>query len=140
MKRDAKSEAQLVESAKAAQKHAYAPHSHFPVGAAVLTKGGRIFSGCNVENVAFPVGTCAEQNAIGAMVTAGFQRIEAIVIVGPDETALVPCGACRQRILEFSHDETLILCANHAEIKTVYTCEDLLPHGFKPDTLGQKGT
>jgi cytidine deaminase len=140
IKRDANREQTLFESAKTAQKQAYAPHSKFQVGAAVLTLDGQIFSGCNVENVAFPVGTCAEQNAIGAMVNAGFQRIEAILILGPQETALVPCGACRQRILEFAHAQTLVLCASPSGIKAVYTCEELLPHAFKTDTLHATGS
>ena len=92
----------LFQAARAAQDKAYAPYSRFKVGAAIASVDGRIFAGCNVENAAYPVGSCAEAGAISAMVAAGGSRIAAIVVVGDGEHLVTPCGGCRQRIREFA--------------------------------------
>ena len=92
----------LFTAARAARAHAHAPYSRFKVGAAILTPSGQIYAGCNVENAAYPVGTCAEAGAIAAMVAGGDTRIAAVMIVGDGEALVTPCGACRQRIREFA--------------------------------------
>ena len=125
----------LFDLAKAAQAKAYAPYSHFPVGAALRAADGRLFSGCNVENAAYPLGLCAEASAIAAMVSAGARRIEAILVLGPGRDKITPCGACRQRIAEFSDDKTLIYCADGDGGHAAFSLDDLLPHSFGPAAL-----
>ena len=94
--------AELFAAAKAAQANAYAPYSRFKVGAALRTPSGAIFSGCNVENAAYPEGSCAEAAAIAAMALAGERRIAEILVIGDGEALCSPCGGCRQRIREFA--------------------------------------
>ena len=100
--------AELFAAAKAAQANAYAPYSRFKVGAALRTPSGAIFSGCNVENAAYPQGACAEAGAIAAMALAGKRRIAEILVVGDGEALCTPCGGCRQRIREFADPSTAI--------------------------------
>src|SRR3954449_10847330 len=98
----------LFDAAKLAFDNAYAPYSKFPVGAAVLTPEGEIFSGCNVENAAYPQGSCAEAGAIAAMALAGRRRIVEVVVVGGGTGLCTPCGGCRQRLREFAGPEAPI--------------------------------
>ncbi len=100
--------AELFAAAKAAQANAYAPYSRFKVGAALRTPDGAIFSGCNVENAAYPQGSCAEAGAIAAMALAGERRIAEILVVGDGDALCTPCGGCRQRIREFADPSTVI--------------------------------
>ena len=126
----------LFDAAARARAHAYAPYSRFPVGAAIRADNGRIFAGCNVENASYPVGTCAEAGAIAAMVSAGPSRIAAILILGgEDERGLAPCGACRQRIVEFAAPGALVHCASPAGPGRTIAVADLLPHAFLADDL-----
>ncbi|MBM6596177.1 cytidine deaminase [Microvirga pudoricolor] len=125
----------LFEAAKAIQAKAYAPYSRFKVGAAILTPNGGVFTGCNVENAAYPVGTCAEAGAISAMLAGGENRIEVIVVMGEGEHLVTPCGGCRQRIREFAAPETPIHVAGPEGIRKSFTLEDLLPFSFGPDNL-----
>ena len=97
-----------VEAAGDAQHHAYCPYSHYPVGAALRTPSGRIFSGCNGENAAFPEGSCAETGAIAALVAAGERVIVEIVVVTEGDAPGTPCGGCRQRLREFATPDTLV--------------------------------
>lgn len=90
----------LLDAAREAAAHAYAPYSGFPVGAAVRTTTGEVFTGCNVENAAYGETICAERGAVTAMVAAGFREIDEIAVVGPDGPCW-PCGACRQVLAEF---------------------------------------
>ena len=106
--------AALFEAALRARRHAHAPYSRFAVGAAVRSASGAIFAGCNVENAAYPSGVCAETAAIAAMVYAGEREIADILVLGQGDEPLTPCGACRQRILEFATPQTLIHCASAA--------------------------
>jgi cytidine deaminase len=123
----------LFDAAHLAQSNAYAPYSKFKVGAALRTSSGRIFFGANVENIAYPIGTCAEAGAIAAMIAAGEREISEILILG-DGTALVtPCGACRQRIREFGQDGTAIHIAGPTGLRRSFTLKDLLPEAFGPD-------
>jgi cytidine deaminase len=125
----------LFEAALGAQRAAHAPYSGYKVGAALRTASGAIFSGCNVENAAFPVGTCAEAGAISAMVAAGERGIAEMLIVADGEALATPCGACRQRIREFATAETSIHVADGGGIRASFTQSSLLPHSFGPDNL-----
>ena len=125
----------LFEAAKRAQGHAYAPYSRFKVGAALATPGGAVFSGCNVENAAYPVGTCAETSAIAAMVAAGENGFREILVIGDGEALVTPCGACRQRIREFGGPQTRIHVAGPEGVRRSFTLAELLPFAFGPDNL-----
>src|SRR5579863_2065433 len=127
--------AALFDAARAAQGKAYAPYSRFHVGAAIRTPSGAIYSGCNVENAAYPQGACAEAGAIGAMVLAGEARIEEILVIGDGEGLCTPCGGCRQRIREFADPQTPIHIAGPAGVRASFTLEELLPHSFGPEHL-----
>ena len=91
----------LFDAAKLAFERAYAPYSGFSVGAAILADDGNIYAGCNVENAAYPQGTCAEAGAIAAMCAAGEREIARVMVVGSGERPVPPCGGCRQRLAEF---------------------------------------
>jgi cytidine deaminase len=123
----------LIEAAKAVRARAHAPYSHFHVGAAVLDEQGRLHSGCNVENAAYPEGICAETSAIAAMIAAGGKRIVAIAAVGGGQQlqACTPCGGCRQRIAEFSDTGTRIILLDETGRPRSYTVEQLLPASFR---------
>jgi cytidine deaminase len=126
----------LFEAAKAAQGNAYAPYSNFSVGAAACDENGRVHGGCNVENAAYPVGTCAEAGAISALIAAGGRRITAMLILGSGTALVTPCGACRQRIREFASPAVPVHIADPAGIRAVFTVDQLLPTAFGPDNLG----
>jgi cytidine deaminase len=125
----------LFKRAKAARERAYAPYSKFQVGAAIRTKSGAIFVGGNVENAAYPEGWCAETSAIAAMVQAGEYQIEEIFVIGGGDELCTPCGGCRQRIREFSTDQTKISVCGPDGVRKVYRIADLLPDSFGPDNL-----
>ena len=127
--------AALFDAARAAQGKAYAPYSRFNVGAALRTPSGAIFSGCNVENAAYPQGACAEAMAIGAMALAGERRIAEILVVGDGEGLCTPCGGCRQRIREFADAATPIHVAGPEGVRANFTLGELLPHAFGPEHL-----
>lgn len=123
----------LIEAAKAVRAFAHAPYSHFYVGSAVLDEKGRIHSGCNVENAAYPEGICAETAAIAAMVAAGGTRITAIAAVGGRQTleACTPCGGCRQRIAEFADPHTRVILLDAKGKAKRYNMDELLPASFR---------
>ncbi len=125
----------LFEAARAAQAQAYAPYSKFPVGAAVLTGDGAVFAGCNVENAAYPSGVCAESAAIAAMAVAGGRQIVEVLVVGGDGRPIAPCGACRQRLMEFSTRETQVHLADASGPRETFLLIDLLPRAFGPRDL-----
>ena len=125
----------LFEAALAVQAKAYAPYSRFKVGAAIRTPNGGVFAGCNVENAAYPEGSCAETAAISAMVAAGESRIAEVVVVGDGDALVTPCGGCRQRIREFASAKTPIHVAGPEGIRRSFTLEELLPFAFGPDNL-----
>jgi cytidine deaminase len=126
-------EQQLIDAAKEVRPNAHAPYSGYLVGAALLDDTGTLHTGCNVENAAFPEGTCAEANAIGSMVAAGGKRIVAIAAVGgADEIeACTPCGGCRQCILEFADDNTRIILLGEGNKIDSYSVDELLPAAFR---------
>jgi cytidine deaminase len=125
----------LFSAAKVAQARAYAPYSRFKVGAALLADDGAVYSGCNVENAAYPVGACAEAGAISAMIAGGGRSIRAILVLGDGEELVTPCGACRQRIREFAAHETPIAIAGPEGIRARFSLAELLPASFGPANL-----
>jgi cytidine deaminase len=125
----------LLQAATAARARAYAPYSRFFVGAAIRSESGTIYAAANVENAAYPVGTCAEAGAIAAMIAGGDRRIVEILVCGPGPALVTPCGACRQRIREFASAGTPIHAADPDGIQASFTLGELLPMAFGPDTL-----
>ena len=126
----------LIDAASAAMKNAWAPYSGFRVGAALLAASGRIYSGCNVENSSYPVTTCAERNAIGAAVSAGDTRFEAIVVLSGHPEPVTPCGMCRQALAEFGMDIPVI-CLGAGGAERTFLVRDLLPAAFDRDFLAE---
>ena len=121
-------EEKLLQAALAAREKAYAPYSHFQVGAAVLAADGQIYSGCNVENASYGLTCCAERNAIFAAVAAGQRQLQALCVVGATEEPISPCGACRQVMAEFKIP--VIYLANlQGQVKKM-TLAQLLPYSF----------
>jgi cytidine deaminase len=125
----------LFAAAKAAHANAYVPYSRFRVGAAIRTPEGDVFSGCNVENAAYPQGACAEAGAIAMMALAGRRRIAEILVIGDGEGLCTPCGGCRQRIREFAESATPIHIAGPEGLRASFTLGELLPHSFGPENL-----
>jgi cytidine deaminase len=125
----------LFAAAARIQPRAYAPYSSFKVGAAILADDGSVYPGCNVENAAYPSGSCAEQGAISAMIAGGASRIAAILVIGDGDVLVTPCGACRQRIREFAAPETPVAIAAPGGIRQMFSLAELLPASFGPDNL-----
>jgi cytidine deaminase len=124
-----------IKATKQAMAMAYAPYSNYPVGALVVTEDGQTFAGCNVENASYPEGNCAEMAAIAAMVVAGHQRIKTIYIMSQDAQGATPCGGCRQRIREFSDNNTPIVLCSPMGVQQRLSMAQLLPHAFGPEFL-----
>ncbi|MEX1308628.1 MAG: cytidine deaminase [Eubacteriales bacterium] len=125
---------QLIKKADEVKQNAYAPYSHFRVGAALLTKSGKIYTGCNVENASYTPTICAESSAIVQAVSEGEQEYVAIAVISDSEDYTSPCGVCRQRIFEFGSDIEVIMANRDGEYKT-YKISELLPEGFNKDSL-----
>lgn len=123
----------LIKTAIKARKLAYAPYSHYQVGAALLGKSGKVYTGVNVENAAYPTSICAERTAVFKAVSEGEKSFKAIAIV--TENAGAPCGSCRQVMAEFGLDLAVILADNKGKIKEETTLRDLLPGAFTPTDL-----
>jgi cytidine deaminase len=129
----------LLAHAREARRNAYVPYSEFPVGAALLARDGRVFTGVNVENASYGLGNCAERVAIGKAVSEGAREFAAIAVVGPqDDLACSPCGACRQVMHEFA-PEMVLVTPDGAGWSTVRVA-DLLPGAFVPARLGHGRT
>lgn len=120
----------LFDLAAEAARNAYAPYSKFRVGAALLADDGQFYAGCNVENISFPVGTCAEAGAIAAMIAGGGKKIKEILIFADSPRLISPCGACRQRIAEFAEPQTTVYLADSSGIRKSCTVAELLPFSF----------
>lgn len=124
----------LFEQAVTARSKAHAPYSKFPVGVALRTVSGKIFTGANIENTSYPEGWCAETSAISHMIMAADsdqdRQIEELVVVAELDPPITPCGGCRQRIKEFGIPYTLIHAATPDGIKQSFTLGDLLPAAF----------
>lgn len=133
-------ELQLLEEAGRARERSYAPYSHYHVGAALLTKRGNVYRGCNIENAAYTPCNCAERTAFFKAVSEGEREFQAIAVVGGAKNSrpglCPPCGVCRQVMMEFCDPETfrIILGTDCGEVKTYYL-KELLPLGFGPDNL-----
>ncbi|MBT5573880.1 cytidine deaminase [Alphaproteobacteria bacterium] len=125
----------LCKAAISARHNAYAPYSKFKVGAAILDEFDNIHLGVNVENAAYPQGSCAEAGAISAMIAAGGQQIKVIAVSGAGVELCTPCGGCRQRIREFANPQTEILICNELAFARRFLLEELLPASFGPDNL-----
>ena len=125
----------LLRAARDAQTRAYAPYSHFAVGAAVLDEHGNVHAGCNVENAAYPEGVCAEAGAFSAMVLAGSRRVQALLVVGDGAALVTPCGGCRQKLREFAAPDTPVLIADAGGVRARFTLAQLLPESFGPENL-----
>ena len=120
----------LIELSYEMMLNAYAPYSNFSVGAAILSENDKLFGGCNVENAAYPEGTCAEAGAISAMIAGGCKTIKEIYIVSKSENIVSPCGGCRLKIREFSSDlSKIFLCYIKWDYK-LFSLNELLPFSF----------
>ena len=133
----------LIRIAEEQMSHAYAPYSHFQVGAALLTAGGKVYAGCNIENAAYTPTNCAERTAFFKAVSEGVKEFDAICIVGGKDGVLTeyapPCGVCRQVMMEFCDPEEFqIILATDVEHYDIYTLKELLPLGFGPGNLKEK--
>ena len=125
----------LMDYARAATASAYVPYSQFPVGAAVMTESGAVFTGANVENASYPLTCCAERTAVYAAINAGHKVITAVAVTAPKVVTVTPCGGCRQVLNEFKpadRDMTVILDGLDL---TMITLGDLLPRAFGPQDL-----
>lgn len=130
-------EAQLIAKAISVMPSAYAPYSQFQVGAALTDGDGHIHSGVNVENAAYPQGSCAEAGAIARMVEQGGRQITLLAVAGRGEVLCTPCGGCRQRIREFASPDLTILVCDENGLKARFTLDGLLPYSFGPDNLAE---
>jgi cytidine deaminase len=124
----------VMDAARDASRRAYAPYSDFHVGAAILTEGGEIHAGCNVENASYGLAICAERNAAAAMALANPEdrEIRLVAVSSPDAAPCFPCGACRQVLREFNCKEVVV--EENSELRR-YPFEEILPHAFGPEDL-----
>jgi len=125
---------ELKQSAVSMLDRAYCPYSHFPVGAALECDDGTVYTGCNVENAAYPAGICAERNAIFHAVSEGHTKFRRIVIAGRSRDFCAPCGVCRQVMREFA-PQLEVICLNAEGEELTLSLEELLPHSFGPESL-----
>lgn len=125
----------LIEDAKKIRSQAYVPYSKFPVGAALLATSGKVYTGCNIENAAYPVSCCAERIAIFKAITDGETAFSEMAVVADTKRPVPPCGSCRQVMSEFFKGSMHIHLTNmNNDTKTV-TVEELLPFSFQPEDL-----
>jgi cytidine deaminase len=129
---------EMVALAQQAMSKAYAPYSHFPVGAVLRGANGKLYAGCNIENAAFPQGQCAEASAIAAMIMDGESQIVEALVMGQGDELIAPCGGCRQRLREFTGPAAKVHLCDKTGVRETTTIGDLLPHSFGPDHLKKK--
>ena len=127
----------LLDAARAVRENAHAPYSKFKVGAALRANSGTVYVGCNVENVAYPEGTCAEAGAIAAMVAAGDRAIAGIAVIADSPTPVSPCGGCRQKIAEFAKADVVVTMATIDGAVQQTTVAALLPGSFDADHMSK---
>jgi cytidine deaminase len=127
----------LLSAATKVRENAYAPYSRFKVGAAIRAASGTIYSGCNVENVAYPEGTCAEAGAIAAMIAAGDTVIAEVLVIADSPAPVPPCGGCRQKIAEFAAPDVRVTLCTTDGVTRVMTVADLLPGSFNAIHMGR---
>ena len=124
-----------ISATKKAMSKAYVPYSNYPVGVLIITDKGNTYSGCNVENASYPLGNCAEASAIASMVMGGERKIKTIYVMPKNDEGGIPCGGCRQRIREFSDEDTQIMMCSPDGVKTQLNLAELLPNSFGPEHL-----
>lgn len=128
----------LIREAIAAKEMAYAPYSHFRVGAALLTKKGKVYKGCNIENVAFTPTNCAERTAFFKAISEGEKDFAAIAVTGDADDYLYPCGVCRQVMVEFCDlQEFKVIVANTEEDYKIFSLGELVPGAFNAEELAK---
>jgi cytidine deaminase len=125
----------LLDAARAVRENAYVPYSHFKVGAAIRSRSGMIYAGCNVENVAYPEGTCAEAGAIAAMVAAGETELIEVCVIADSAKPISPCGGCRQKLAEFGRGDVPVRLATVDGPEITMTISELLPGAFDQDHM-----
>lgn len=125
----------LYLAAREAMAKAYAPYSKFPVGAAIRTEDGRVFTGANIEVASYPEGWCAETTALGHYVMGGGGTISEIAVVAARMDRVTPCGGCRQRLAEFAGPSARLHLCDQAGVVETVTMADILPYGFRGDVL-----
>ena len=123
----------LIKAAKKAREFSYSPYSKFKVGAAVLTKTGKIYSGCNIENASYGITNCAERTAIFKAVSEGERELEALAVIADTDGPTTPCGACRQVIAEFKINK--IIMTNLKGDTKIVTLQEILPYSFSDEDL-----
>ena len=128
-------EESYITATKEAMNKAYVPYSNYPVGALIVTDNGNTYSGCNVENASYPLGNCAEAAAIASMVLAGEKYIRMIYVMTKNDEGGIPCGGCRQRIREFSDENTQIMMCSPDGVQQRINLSELLPTSFGPEHL-----
>ena len=128
-------EENYIEATKEAMSKAYVPYSNYPVGALIVTDKGNTYSGCNVENASFPLGNCAEASAIASLVIGGEKKIKTISVMTKNDEGGIPCGGCRQRIREFSDENTQIMICSPDGVQQRINLSELLPNSFGPEHL-----
>lgn len=117
---------------------AYVPYSYFPVGAALLTKNGEVYSGCNIENASYPLSNCAERTAMFKAISEGEKSFEKLVVTGNTEGPISPCGACRQVLVEFCEPDMPVVLTNKKGDTLNTTVAELLPGAFKEKDMDIK--
>lgn len=121
---------QLIKAAQEAAENAYVPYSRFRVGAALLTKDGQIFQGCNIENASFGLTNCAERTAIFKAVSEGYRDFECLAVYGDTQNSISPCGACRQVMVEFLKSDSKVILIAEDNSTVEMTVGELLPYSF----------
>ncbi|MBL6609575.1 MAG: cytidine deaminase [Rhodobacteraceae bacterium] len=129
----------LKQAALKVRENAYAPYSGFQVGVALMSSSGEIYTGVNVENAAYPEGTCAEAGAIARMIAAGDRKITAVYVVADGAEPVPPCGGCRQKLAEFSAPDVPVTMATISGIEKTLTVAQLLPGAFTPEHMDHLG-
>lgn len=127
----------LIDTARAVRENAYAPYSSFKVGAAIRTTSGAVYAGCNVENVAYPEGTCAEAGAIAAMIAGGDTRIAEVAVIADSPKPVSPCGGCRQKLAEFADGDVVVTLATTDGVVLETNVAELLPGSFDADYMSR---
>ncbi|PKR78815.1 cytidine deaminase [Halalkalibacillus sediminis] len=126
---------ELVSAAKEMLDQAYVPYSKFPVGAVLLTKNGKLYKGCNIENAAYPVACCAERVAIFKAISEGEREFEALAVIANTKRPVPPCGSCRQVMSEFFDQDMKVIISNKDMETQETSVQELLPFSFDPQDL-----
>ena len=137
MEINVKNDSELMDMAKEAMKSAYAPYSHFSVGAAVETDDGKVYCGCNIENSSYGATICAERTAISKAVSEGYRRITRIAICDSNNSFAWPCGICRQVMSEFAVEDFYVILEDNGNLSNFFL-KELLPNSFSGKDMNKK--